>query len=30
MAIRVADQCVEGGVIAREFRIAAAGRMFEE
>jgi hypothetical protein len=26
MAIRVADQSVEGGKIGREFRIAAAGR----
>jgi energy-coupling factor transporter ATP-binding protein EcfA2 len=28
--IRVADQRVEGGVVAGEFRIAAAGRMFEK
>jgi hypothetical protein len=30
MAIRVADQRVEGRVIGCEFWIAAAGRMFEE
>ena len=30
LAIRVADQRVEGRVVGREFRVAAAGRMFEE
>ena len=30
MDIRVADQRVEGRKIAREFRVAAAGGMFEE
>jgi hypothetical protein len=30
MAIRVAEQRVEGGKVGREFRIAAAARMFEE
>src|ERR1700736_703425 len=29
MEIRVAEQRVEGGKVAREFQIAAAGRMFE-
>jgi hypothetical protein len=30
LAIRVADQRVEGSVVARVFRVAATGGMFEE